>query len=78
MLTTAMWMLLMRSTCPQTKYLFDTEGTPILSEEVERPEMQSLPIALRVAFWHIPKLCQSFLKGLVLETGTKEIAMVEM
>ena len=33
-------MLPMRSTCPQTKYLFDTEGTPILSEEVERLEVQ--------------------------------------
>lgn len=44
-------MLPMRSTCPQTKYLFDTEGTPILSEEVERLEVR-----------HILKLCQSFLQ----------------
>lgn len=68
MLTTATYrMLPMRSTCPQTKYLFDTEGTPILSEEVERLEVR-----------HILKLCQSFfpkVKGLVVEKGTKEIAM---
>ena len=68
MLTTATYrMLPMRSTCPQTKYLFDTEGTPILSEEVERLEVR-----------HILKLCQSFFqrsKVSFLEIGTKEIAM---
>ena len=40
----------MRSTCPQTKYLFDTEGTPILSEEVSSGWKWG--VKLRVECWH--------------------------
>ena len=51
MLTTATYrMLPMRSTCPQTKYLFDTEGTPILSEEVGAAGSAAYPQVVSIFF----------------------------